>query len=85
MNDCVLCDWVMDWEGTPWYVYRAGEQFPLTWRSDQTEPTTVLLTSLIVDTVPGCALVYHWSQAHPEQLRALIGEHETDSWPRRGP
>jgi hypothetical protein len=82
MTECVLCDWVMDWTAPPWCVYQVGTQYPLTWKRNEIEPSVIHLSDLIADTLPGIALVHHWSQAHPSQLRALVGPVEIDVWPR---
>jgi len=71
-TECVLCDWTLDWSGTPWAVYLPGEPLPVGWTG--TMPATVHLSDTIDGPhVAGVALAAHWAEQHRTQLEALIG------------
>jgi hypothetical protein len=81
-EECVLGDWVFDPFATPLAVYpaRGVRLLPIGWTGDV--PAQVHWADGLAETMPGVALVYHWSQAHPDLLESLIGEFETDTYPR---
>lgn len=78
---CVLCLWRPDPMAAPLAVYRPKDWLPIAWDGSNALPTVVSPAGQLTDW-PEVALVYHWSQAHPDLLRQLIGEYEVDRWPR---
>jgi hypothetical protein len=80
MTECVLCDWTWAGGGTndpPMFVFPKGGKLPLKW-VDTLEPSPVYLTDNVGETAPYIALVAHWAREHPDQLRRVVGDYETD-------
>lgn len=82
-TECVLCDWQMSWTAPSRGVYLPGYPVPVAWTGEQ--PESVRMSDTVASSIASVALVAHWGEAHPEQLRLLIGEFETDSYPRSRP
>lgn len=82
-RECVLCDWVYDPLAKPLAVYLPGSWLPVGWSGDQ--PATVNPAEELAESVSGVAVVFHWAQAHHDQLAsALGGGWDVDHWPRTG-
>lgn len=80
MIACVFGDWTFDPAAHPVAAFRPDHIMPLAWRSWTV--TEVSWMDPIEQTVPYVALAAHWAKAHPDQLEALVGPVEVDTFPR---
>jgi hypothetical protein len=74
--ECVLCGWADGLNDPVLFVYPKGGKLPLKWIA--LEPSPVYLTDNVAETAPYIALIAHWAREHPDQLRSVIGDFETD-------
>jgi hypothetical protein len=77
---CPLDGWTPDGTAAAWYVFRPGRHLPLMWTASG--PHEVPATATPGETWEYLALAAHWATAHPDQLRAFVGEFELDGFPR---